>query len=96
MGRYDLLRTWMRENCVTFRWTASKLGMTDVGVARLLQAERISVKRHAEFAALGFPQELLPRAEDYIHKGRPPMVPMLDAEGRILQVLPDGHDSTME
>ena len=82
MERYDLLREWMYNNRVTFRWTASKLGISDVGVARLLRSDRISVKRHAEFVDLGFPEELLPRAEDYIHRGRAPLIPVWEQASR--------------
>lgn len=79
MGRYEMLREWMRDNHVTLVWTASRLGITDMGVLRLIRSDRISVKRHAEFVALGFPPELLPKAEDYIRK---PIVPVWEQDSK--------------
>lgn len=76
MERYDLLRAWMTDNSVTMAWAARKLGMTAPGVSRLLRSERMPVKRHEELVALGFPGHLLPKAEDYKHPGRKPMVPV--------------------
>ena len=75
MERYDLLKEWMRDNRVTFRWLASKLGISGPRIMNLLRANRISIKRHADFVELGFPVELLPKAEDYIPRGRPPKIP---------------------
>lgn len=82
MERYDQLREWMHKNRVTFRWTASKLGTTGTGAAWLLKADRIPVKRYAELIALGFPAELLPRAEDRIRKGNPPIVPVWEQDSK--------------
>lgn len=67
--------------------------MTETGVRNMLMKERIAPERHAFLRNLGIPEELLPKSEKYVRRKR---VPMLDAEGRILQVLPEGHDSTME
>ena len=82
MERYDLLKEWMRDNRVTFRWTGSKIGITGAGVLRLLRSNRIPVKRHIELIELGFPAELLPKAEDYIPKGKTPLVPVWEQDSK--------------
>lgn len=81
MTRYDSLRRWMRENCVTFRFVGQQLGISGPGVRALLTADRIPPARHAQLLALHFPAELLPRPEEYKHPGRPRMVPVWLAEG---------------
>lgn len=73
MERYTLLKEWMRDNRVTLVWTGKKLGITTSAIQSLLSSDRISVKRHAEFVALGFPPELLPKAEDYVRKAMVPI-----------------------
>lgn len=93
MGRYQHLKIWLRERGCTFVWLGGLLGMTETGVRNMLMKERIAPERHAFLRNLGIPEELLPKSEKYVRRKR---VPMLDAEGRILQVLPEGHDSTME
>lgn len=59
----------------------------------MLMKERIAPERHAFLRNLGIPEELLPKSEKYVRRKR---IPMLDADGRILQVLPEGQNSTME
>ena len=73
MERYDLLREWMNDNSVTLAWAGKKMGMTGQGVGRLLRAARIPVKRHEALVLLGFPIELLPRAENYVRKAIVPV-----------------------
>lgn len=91
-----MLRSWMTANRVSIAWVARQLNIAQSSASALLRGDRIPLKRHSQLVKIGIPEELLPRAEDVKRPGRPPMVPMLDADGRILQVLPEGQNSTME
>lgn len=95
MTRYELLKQWMKERNVSFVWLAAQLGIKETPLRRMLMQDRIPTKRHAQLVHIGIPEDMLPPGIDLTSR-RPVMVPMLDADGRILQVLPEGHDSTME
>lgn len=95
MTRYELLKQWMKERNVSFVWLAAQLGIKETPLRRMLMQDRIPTKRHAQLVRIGIPEDMLPPGIDLTSR-RPVMIPLLDADGRILQVLPEGHDSTME
>jgi len=86
MTRYDLLRAWLRERNVTFTWLGERLGRTETTLRQMVMRDHMPVEMHAAMVDLGIPAHLLPEPQQ--RQRRRKIVPMLDADGRIMQVLP--------
>ena len=69
--QYDALLVWMGDHYITFRNLGLQLGVSAAYARILCCQERISHHWHEKLVALGFPQDLLPRAEDVRRGVRP-------------------------
>ena len=70
-SRYEKLRRWMRAHAITFAAIARQTGAGTTTIQIQLAGETMPVHRHKELVALGFPPELLPRAQDLKRGPRP-------------------------
>lgn len=61
---YKKLLAWMADHYITHKNLGEQLGVSRAYARLLCCQERIPVMWHAELARLGFPADLLPRAED--------------------------------
>lgn len=64
--KYKELLLWMRDHYITFRNLAPHLGVSAATARNWCYQERISPRSHAKLVRLGFPVELLPRAESVL------------------------------
>lgn len=77
LTRQESLQIWMRRNNRPQRLFAANLGLSEAALSRMLRADSISSRRHAELVRLGIPPELLPPAEE--KRGGPKRVIALPA-----------------
>lgn len=85
---YKKLLIWMAAHYITNKNLGEQLGVSPAYARLLCYQERIPQKWHADLVGLGFPAELLPRAEDIIGAPRagqrfskhPPIFPGLQKD----------------
>lgn len=78
LSREEKLQIFLSRSGLTFKAIGERLGMTGVAAAKLCRGETMPTRRHAEFMALGIPEELLPRGEDIKPGPKPRRLPEHD------------------
>lgn len=82
--RFLKLRQWMERHCVTYRFVAPLLGVTEGAVPKILKGETMPTKHYKACVELGFPVDLLPRGQD-LKRGPRAKIPNIPAMRRLCQ-----------
>lgn len=81
---YLELRQWMRDKEVTCKFVASFLGVSEGAISKIFKRSTMPTKHHIPCVSMGFPVELLPKAEDR-KRGPRPKIPTIPAMRRLCQ-----------
>lgn len=82
--RFLKLRQWMEDHCVTFRFIAPHLGVTESAVPKILKGETMPTRHYTVCVKMGFPVELLPEGKD-LKRGPRAKIPNIPAMRKLCQ-----------